>query len=63
LTACASSGGGNDSTSAPEPAPAALQDLGTAPELTNEVWLNADTPLRLDNLRGKVVAIEMWTYG
>jgi hypothetical protein len=45
------------------PAPASLPDLGPAPELTNEVWLNVDTPLRLANLRGKVVAIDMWTFG
>jgi hypothetical protein len=40
-----------------------LPDLGAAPELTNEVWLNVDAPLRLADLRGKVVAIDMWTFG
>ena len=40
-----------------------LPDLGLAPELTNEVWLNVDSPLRLADLRGKVVAIDMWTFG
>lgn len=40
-----------------------LPDLGPAPELTNEVWLNVVAPLRLANLRGKVVAIDMWTFG
>lgn len=40
-----------------------LPDLGPAPELTNDTWLNADAPLRLANLRGKVVAIDMWTFG
>ena len=40
-----------------------LPDLGSAPELTNEVWLNVDAPLRLADLRGKVVAIDMWTFG
>jgi len=39
-----------------------LRDLGPAPELTNEIWLNVDAPLRLADLRGKVVAIEMWTF-
>src|SRR5512143_2414337 len=39
-----------------------LPDLGPAPELTNTVWLNADAPLRLADLRGKVVALEMWTF-
>ena len=40
-----------------------LTDFGPAPELTNEIWLNVDTPLRLADLRCKVVAIEMWTFG
>lgn len=39
-----------------------LRDLGPAPELTNTVWLNSDSPLRLADLRGKVVGIEMWTF-
>jgi thiol-disulfide isomerase/thioredoxin len=42
---------------------ASLQDLGPAPELTNSTWLNVDSPLRLADLRGKVVALEMWTFG
>jgi thiol-disulfide isomerase/thioredoxin len=41
---------------------ASLPDLGPAPELTNSIWLNADSPLRLADLRGKVVALEMWTF-
>jgi hypothetical protein len=40
-----------------------LPDVGKAPELTNEVWLNTDQPLQLANLRGKVVLLEMWTFG
>jgi thiol-disulfide isomerase/thioredoxin len=40
-----------------------LPDLGPAPELSNDVWLNVDAPLRLADLRGKVVALEMWTFG
>ena len=40
-----------------------LPDLGVAPELTNETWLNVDAPLRLADLRGKVVIVEMWTFG
>ena len=40
-----------------------LPDQGEAPELTNEIWLNIDTPLRLANLRGKVVLLDMWTFG
>ena len=42
---------------------AALPDLGAAPELTNETWLNVEAPLRLADLRGKVVIVEMWTFG
>lgn len=42
---------------------ASLPDLGPAPELTNDTWLNTDSPLRLADLRGKVVAIDMWTFG
>jgi thiol-disulfide isomerase/thioredoxin len=39
-----------------------LPDLGIAPELTNETWLNVDAPLRLANLRGKVILLDMWTF-
>jgi len=42
---------------------ASLPDLGIAPELTNDIWLNVDAPLRLANLHGKVVIIDMWTFG
>jgi hypothetical protein len=63
VTACAAA------TSTSEPVmpilntSASLPDLGPAPELTNDSWLNVDAPLRLANLRGKVVAIDMWTFG
>lgn len=40
-----------------------LPDLGAAPELTNTVWINTPNPLRLADLRGKVVIVEMWTFG
>jgi len=40
-----------------------LPDLGEAPELTNEVWSNTPEPLRLANLRGQVVLLDMWTFG
>lgn len=49
-----------------QPAPpklASLPDLGPAPELSNDIWLNVDAPLRLTDLRGKVVIVEMWTFG
>jgi hypothetical protein len=38
-------------------------DLGLAPELTNDTWLNTDTHLRLDDLQGKVIIIDMWRFG
>ena len=44
-------------------APSSLPDLGAAPELTNQVWLNAAQPLRLADLRGQVVLLDMWTFG
>jgi hypothetical protein len=48
---------------AAEPTAEPLPDLGVAPELENEVWLNVDAPLRLADLRGKVVLLDMWTFG
>jgi hypothetical protein len=40
-----------------------LEDYGPAPELTNEVWLNSAAPLRLADLHGQVVLLDMWTFG
>jgi hypothetical protein len=40
-----------------------LPNLGPAPELHNEIWLNTSEPLRLADLRGNVVLIDMWTFG
>jgi hypothetical protein len=45
------------------PSALGISDFGPAPELTNTVWLNTDQPLRLEDLRGKVVLIDMWTFG
>jgi len=45
------------------PVRADLPDLGAAPELNNEVWLNTADPLRLADLGGKVVLLDMWTFG
>jgi thiol-disulfide isomerase/thioredoxin len=48
----------------PSPAVSAdLPDYGPAPELENGVWLNVDHPLHLQDLRGKVVLLDMWTFG
>ncbi|MEW5942076.1 MAG: hypothetical protein AB1750_20615 [Chloroflexota bacterium] len=62
LAACAVAPASN-----PSPVPtmktSSLPDLGPAPEFVNDVWLNTDAPLRLADLRGKVVAVEMWTFG
>ncbi|MGH7409714.1 MAG: hypothetical protein ACREJ6_01435 [Candidatus Methylomirabilis sp.] len=38
-----------------------LQDR-PAPDLANTTWINS-APLRLQELRGKVVLLEFWTYG
>ena len=38
-----------------------LQDR-QAPELASAAWINS-APLRLQELRGKVVLLEFWTYG
>lgn len=64
LTACTTAMSGNETVTKPTSSSiASLPDLGPAPELTNETWLNVDAPLRLADLRGKVVAIDMWTFG
>lgn len=67
LAACSSARESQPEQSNPvklEPAIASdLPDLGEAPELTNEIWLNTDHPLRLADLRGQVVLLEMWTFG
>ena len=41
---------------------ASLDVKGVPPELNNEVWLNSE-PLKLADLKGKVVIVEFWTYG
>ena len=63
LTACAASAESQPLEPVLPIVNTSLPDLGLAPELTNDTWLNTDSPLRLANLRGKVVAIDMWTFG
>jgi hypothetical protein len=41
----------------------AYPDLGPAPELAGDIWLNSESPLHLPDLRGKVVLVDMWTFG
>jgi len=63
-------GGGTSSTAdlpapvdGPLPASVALEDLGSAPELTGiDTWINSE-PLTMASLRGKVVLVEFWTFG
>jgi len=62
LTGCAAPSGDYLPSFVNNPA-AIYPDLGEAPELNNDVWLNTDKPLRLAELRGKVVLLELWTFG
>ncbi len=63
LFGCSSARDGVQQMDSPMLKTASLPDLGLAPELTNDTWLNVDAPLRLADLRGKVVIVEMWTFG
>jgi thiol-disulfide isomerase/thioredoxin len=63
LTACAAPVNSPPSEPIMPAFSASYPDLGPAPELSNDTWLNVDSPLRLADLRGKVVALEMWTFG
>ncbi|MGH7546559.1 MAG: redoxin domain-containing protein, partial [Gemmatimonadales bacterium] len=44
------------------PRPAVPTGGTPAPELTNTSWLNADHPLRLAALRGRVVLLNFWVF-
>lgn len=46
--------------------PATSSGLGPgapAPELKGGPWLGVEKPLQLKELRGKVVLLDMWTFG
>ena len=61
-TETASTGGDDESTVSQPPA-APTENYGPAPEISNEVWLNTDAPIRIAEQRGKVVLVEFWTFG
>jgi thiol-disulfide isomerase/thioredoxin len=63
LTACAPGASPPAETPAAAQSAPELPDMGLAPELENEVWLNTPQPLRLSQLQGQVVLLEMWTFG
>jgi hypothetical protein len=63
FTSGSSDSGEVQASATPSPDPTPLPNLGPAPNLTNDVWLNTDKPLPLSELRGKVVLLEMWTFG
>jgi hypothetical protein len=53
-------------TASPLPTATSLADtlpiIQPAPEIANEIWLNS-APMKLSDLRGKVVLVEFWTFG
>ena len=40
-----------------------LPDMGEAPEILNDTWVNTDVPVTLASVQGKVVLLEFWTFG
>ncbi len=50
-------------TPADEPFVASLPVMGPAPAWNNDTWINSEGPLPLEELRGKVVLLEFWTFG
>ena len=46
-----------------KPVQAVLKDMGAAPAIENELWLNVSQPLSIRELSGKVVLLDFWTFG
>jgi hypothetical protein len=44
------------------PSPGQPQPGTSAPDLTGGPWINSG-PLKMADLRGRVVLVEFWTYG
>jgi DNA-binding beta-propeller fold protein YncE len=66
LVAVACTGGGAGETSSPSSSSSAPSLAGTvpAPEFPAGLdWLNIDRPLTMEQLRGKIVVLDFWTYG
>jgi thiol-disulfide isomerase/thioredoxin len=63
VTACSTGPASTNMNSSVKLSPGSLPDLGPAPELNNKTWLNTAAPLHLADLHGKVVGVEMWTFG
>jgi len=40
-----------------------LPVIGPAPEILNEVWVNAEAPVTIASQKGKVILLEFWTFG
>lgn len=42
--------------------PLAVQD-GAAPSLDGGEWINTNEPVALEDLRGRIVLLDFWTFG
>lgn len=63
-TACTTAPGSGSTSLASSPTPDVPDDFIAAPEFPVDLdWLNTDRPLSFDELEGKVVLLDFWTYG